>query len=58
MLLARWVLLMLLLVAGLCFAVFAATGQQRYRRWGLIILKWVLIAAFMFFGILILERVA
>ena len=57
MVLVRFVLLMLLLSAGVCFAFYAATGQTRYRRWGLVTLKWVLIAAFTFFAVLVLERV-
>lgn len=57
MLLFRWAILLLLLVAGVCFACYAATGRPHYRRWGLLILKWTILAAFGFFGVLILERV-
>ena len=57
MLLFRWLIFLLLLVAGVCFVFFIATGQMRYRRWGLVVLKWTLIAALGFFGVLILERV-
>lgn len=57
MLLFRWLIFLLLLVAGVCFVFFIATGQSRYRRWGLVVLKWTLIAALGFFGVLILERV-
>ena len=56
MLVFRWAILLLLLAAGVCFAFFAATGQQQFKRWGLVILKWTLIAAFGFFAVLILER--
>jgi hypothetical protein len=58
MLLFRWLILMLLLGAVVSFTFFAATGQARYKRIGLVILKWTLIAAFGFFAVLILERVA
>lgn len=58
MLLLRWLILLLLIAAGICFAFYAATGQVRYRRWGLVTLKWTLIAAFGFFGVLILQRIA
>lgn len=58
MLLLRWLILLLLIAAGVCFAFYAATGQVRYRRWGLVTLKWTLIAAFGFFGVLILQRIA
>lgn len=57
MLLLRWLIFFLLLAAGTCFAFHAATGRPHYKRWGLVILKWTLIAAFGFFGVLILERV-
>ena len=57
MLFLRWVILLLLLAAGLCFAVFAATGQPSYKRWGLVILKWTILAAFGFFAVLIVERI-
>jgi hypothetical protein len=57
-LLFRWLMLLLLLAAAVCFAFYAGTGQVRYRRWGCIVFKWTLIAAFAFFGVLILERLA
>ena len=48
------------LVAGavVSFSFFVATGQARFKQYGLRILKWTLIAAFGFFAVLILERVA
>ncbi len=58
MLLFRWALLLLLLAAGVSFAFYAGTGQPRFKRWGWIILKWTLLAAFGFFAVLILERLA
>ena len=58
MLLFRWVILLLLLGAVVSFVFYAGTGEARYRRYGLIILKWVLISGFGFFAVLILERVA
>ncbi len=57
MLLFRWLFLLLLLAAGVAFALFIATGQPHYRRWGLVIFKWTLLAALGFFAVLILERV-
>lgn len=56
MLLFRWVLMLLLLAAAVSFALFAGTGQPRYKRFGLVILKWMLIAGLCFFAVLILER--
>lgn len=58
MLLARWLILLLLLCAGVSFAFYAGTGQVRYKRFGWIVLKWTLIAALLFFLVLIMERVA
>lgn len=58
MLIFRWAFMLLLVAAGVCFAFYAGTGQPRYKRWGLVILKWTLLAAFGFFAILILERLA
>ncbi len=58
MLLFRWLILFLLLAAGVSFALFAGTGQVRYKHYGLIILKWTVLAGLGFFGVLILERIA
>ncbi|MGV8803570.1 MAG: hypothetical protein ACWA6Y_01240 [Polaromonas sp.] len=58
MLLFRWLLLLALLSALVCFIFYAGTGQLRFRRYGWIVLKWALLAAFGFFAVLILERVA
>jgi hypothetical protein len=58
MLLFRWTMMLLLLAAAVLFVFYAGTGQARYKRWGLITLKWTLIAAFGFFAVLILERIA
>lgn len=56
MLLFRWTILMLLLAALVSFVFYVGTGQLRFRRFGLKVLKWTLIAAFGFFAVLILER--
>lgn len=58
MLLIRWLILLLLLGSLVSFVFYAATGQVRFRRYGLLTLKWTLIAAFGFFAVLILERLA
>jgi hypothetical protein len=52
----RLVVLLLLVAAGVSFALFAFTGQARYKRFGLVTLKWTLIAALAFFVALFLER--
>jgi len=58
MLVFRWLMLLLLLAAAVCFAFYAGTGEPKFRRYGLVITKWTLIAAFVFFAVLILERLA
>jgi hypothetical protein len=57
MVLFRFTIFFLLIAAGVCFALYIGTGQQKYRLWGLKTLKWTLIAALGFFGVLILERI-
>ena len=57
MLLFRWLVMVLLLAAGVSFAFYAGTGQAKYREFGLVVLKWTLIAALGFFLVLFLERV-
>jgi hypothetical protein len=54
----RWIVLLLLVAAALNFAMFIGTGQLRYRLWGIRIVKWTVIAALVFFAVLILERMA
>jgi hypothetical protein len=39
-----------------CFALYATTGAVRYKRWGLVTLKWTVLAGLGFFGVLIVER--
>jgi hypothetical protein len=58
MLMLRWLVLASLLGAALCFAFYAGTGQERFKRYGLRVLKWTLTVAFIFFSVLILERLA
>ena len=57
MLIFRWLILLLLLGALVSSIFYAGTGQARYKRYGLITLKWTLIAGLGFFVVLILERV-
>lgn len=49
----------LLLVSGLlCFAMYIGTHQMVWRRRGLVIIKWTVIAALGFFAVLLLQRLA
>lgn len=57
MVLARLLIGLLLFAAVVCFAFYVGTGQARWRRLGLVIVKWTLIAGLSFFAVLILERV-
>ena len=57
MVLFRFAIFFLLLAAGVSFAFYIGTGQQKYRLWGLKILKWAVIAGLGFFGVLVLERI-
>jgi len=45
-------------MAAVFFAFYAATGQLRYRRFGLVILKWTVIAGLFFFAVLFIDRLA
>ena len=58
MLIFRLVFGLLLLASLLCFAMSIGTGQVVWRRRGILVLKWALLAAMGFFGVLILERLA
>ena len=58
MLLFRWVFLLLGVAAMVCLALYVATGQVRYRRLGITIVKWSVIAGLGFFAVLIVERFA
>jgi len=56
MLLFRFAIFFLLLAAGAAFLFYIGTGEPRWRRWGLIILKWTVLAGLGFFAVLTLER--
>jgi hypothetical protein len=56
MLFFRWVMMLLMLGTVASFVFYIATGQVKYRDLGLKIIKWAVLAAFGFFGVLILER--
>lgn len=57
MLIFRWIVMLLLVAGLLSFAMYIATGQARYRAFGLRIVKWTVVAALGFFAVLILERI-
>lgn len=53
---ARILMFLLLGGAAVCFAYYIATGQERFKRLGLVILKWTVFAALGFFGVLIVSQ--
>jgi hypothetical protein len=57
MLLFRWAVMLLLLAAGVSFAFYAGTGQPKYKKFGIVILKWTLFSALGFGLVLFVERV-
>jgi hypothetical protein len=57
MLIFRTLMFLLLGSSVLCFAFYIGTGQARFRHWGLVILKWTVVAGLVFFGGLILSRI-
>ncbi len=54
----RIVIFLLLAAAGVSFALFALTSNPRYKRVGLRILLGTLVAAFLFFAVLIADQLA
>lgn len=56
MLFFRFTMVLLLLAVVACLVFYVATGEVRYRTWGLKIMKWAVLAALGFFGVLVLER--
>lgn len=58
MLIFRWLAMFFALGIIASFGLFIATGQERYKRIGLMGIKWVVLAGLGFFAVLILERVA
>lgn len=56
MYLFRWIILLALLVSAGLFLVFALTGQEKFKKIGLAVLRITLGVAFLFFAVLIFER--
>ena len=52
----RWLMLVLLVGSAVCFAFYAGTGQERFKRWGLRMLITTLAAGFVFFAVLFFEQ--
>lgn len=56
MLIARTLVLLLLLASIGLFALYAVTGDVRYRRYGLMVLKWTVAAGLLFVVGMFIER--
>jgi hypothetical protein len=56
MMIFRLVFGLLLVASLLCFAMYVGTRAPVWRARGVLVLKWTLIAAALFFGVLIIER--
>ncbi|MFN3375567.1 MAG: hypothetical protein ACK40S_03305 [Burkholderiaceae bacterium] len=56
MLLLRWGVMALLLTAAVSFMFYVGTGQPRYRRLGIVVLQWTLIAICFFFAVVFISR--
>ncbi len=52
----RTLVLLLLVAAGVCFGLYAITGNVRYKRWGWRIAIGTLIAALFFFAVLVAQQ--
>jgi hypothetical protein len=57
MYLFRWIILLALMVSAGLFLAFALTGQSKFKKFGLTALKSTLGVAFLFFAVLIFERI-
>lgn len=53
----RWVMLGSLILCACLFLAFAITGQAKFKRNGLIALKASMAVAFIFFVVLIIDRI-
>lgn len=56
MLVFRWVIMLLMVAALVSFALYVGTGQVRFRRFGVRVVKWTLVVVLGFFAVLLLER--
>jgi hypothetical protein len=52
----RLVFGLLLLASAVCFAMYVGTKAAVWRARGVLVLKWTLVAAVVFFGVLTVER--
>jgi hypothetical protein len=53
----RFLMLLLLVASAISFVAYAVTGQTRFRKLGLRVLTTAIVAGFVFFAVLIAQRV-
>jgi len=58
MMIFRLLIGLLMAASILCFAMYIGTRQDVWRRRGVLIIKWTVIAGLGFFAVLVLERLA
>jgi hypothetical protein len=56
MYLFRWIILVSLILCACLFFAFAITGQSKFKKYGLTAIKATLAVAFVFFAVVIFER--
>lgn len=56
MLLLRLVAILVVVAIGVGIALFLLTGNRKYRKFALQLLKWAVIFALLVFALLVLER--
>lgn len=56
MIFIRWLVPLMLLVSVGFFAASVVTSELRHRRTGLLVLKWTVVAALVFFAVLAVDR--
>ncbi len=58
MLVFRWLFMLLMVASAVSFVFYVDTGNPRYKRLGIVILKWTIIAAVFFFIVMFAARLA
>lgn len=58
MIVLRLVLGLLLLAGLVCLGLYITTRQARWRRLGIVIIRWTVAAGLAAFGVLVIERLA
>lgn len=51
----RYVVLFMFMASAACFVAYVFTGNKSYRRVGLEIFKWTVLAGLVFFGVLAVQ---